>query len=189
MGGMMMQQQQPMGVMPGQPQMGMNPMAGMMMPQMQQQQQPQGLVVIDPLAVANAAASALDAAFGGIAAAPPLAAPTMAAAALPVQQQAAPPFQSMGPTRVLVLLNMVMDEDLATSEDHKMLEEEVGEEVSKYGKLLSIKVPRHQVSFFILYGVIFVFCFLQLYWLYTISMPTVLKLSNTFQFVVFYSIH
>mmetsp|Transcript_3811 Transcript_3811/g.8496 ORF Transcript_3811/g.8496 Transcript_3811/m.8496 type:complete len:662 (+) Transcript_3811:129-2114(+) len=147
MGGMMMQhQQQPvptaMGVMPGM-QMGMNPMAGMMQPP--PQQQPQGLVVTDPMAVANAAASALDMAFGGSAPAAPMAAPV---SAMPVQQQAIPPsFQTTAaptPTRVLVLLNMVMDEDLVTSEDHKMLEEEVREEVSRYGKLLSMKIPRPQ---------------------------------------------
>ena len=47
---------------------------------------------------------------------------------------------------ILVLLNMVMDEDLATAEDAKMLEEEVGEEVSKFGKLLSLKIPKPGVS-------------------------------------------
>lgn len=124
MGGMMQQQQQPMA--------GMNSMAGMV-----PQQQPQGLVVTDPMAVANAAASALDAAFGGGAAPPAAPAPAM-----PVQQAAAPAAPS--PTRVLVLLNMVMDEDLATAEDHKMLEEEVREEVSKYGELRSMKIPRAQ---------------------------------------------
>jgi hypothetical protein len=41
---------------------------------------------------------------------------------------------------------MVMDEDLATDDDHKMLEEEVREEVSRYGKLISMKIPRPQVS-------------------------------------------
>ena len=95
---------------------------------------PQSLM--DPLAVANAAASALDSAFGGGAApAPPTAAPPP------------PPAPAAGPTptRILVLLNMVMDEDLATDEDHKMLEEEVREEATKYGKLLSMKIPRPQV--------------------------------------------
>ena len=152
-GGMPMMQQQPMmgGLMPGQQQMQMNPMAGMMMPQAQLQPQ-----VLDPMAVANAAASALDAAFGGgggTAAPAPFMHPGM-----PVQQQQqtlAAPAQgpiSSSPTRILVLLNMVMDEDLATTEDHKMLEEEVREEVSKYGKLLSMKIPRPQVSVLFIFG-------------------------------------
>ena len=129
----------------------MNPMAGMMMPQAQLQPQ-----VLDPMAVANAAASALDAAFGGGGAA---AAPAPLMTGMPVQQQQqtlAAPAQgpvSSSPTRILVLLNMVMDEDLATAEDHKMLEEEVREEVSKYGKLLSMKIPRPQVSLPFTFGV------------------------------------
>ncbi|EED91315.1 U2 snRNP auxillary splicing factor, U2AF subunit, partial [Thalassiosira pseudonana CCMP1335] len=86
----------------------------------------QPIVVKDPMAVANAAASALDQAFGsgGV---PPLAPPT------------AMPGSTV--TRILVLLNMVMDEDLATAEDRKFLEEEVREEVGKYGTLLSMKIP------------------------------------------------
>jgi splicing factor U2AF subunit len=93
-------------------------------------QQPQ-VVVTDPLAVANAAASALDAAFGG-----------GAGAAQPVAQA----FASSSPTRILVLLNMVSDDDLRTDEDRKFLEEEVSEEAGKYGRLLSMKIPRHGVS-------------------------------------------
>jgi len=141
MGGMMMQQQPAaaaMGAMPGM-QIGVSSMM-----QQPPQQQPQGLLVTDPMAVANAAASALDQAFGAPAAAP-MVAPV---SAMPVQQQAIPaPVQTMAApaaTRILVLLNMVMDEDLVTSEDHKMLEEEVREEVSRYGKLLSMKIPRPQ---------------------------------------------
>ena len=129
---------------------GMNPMVGMM-PQ-QPVVQPQ---VLDPMAVANAAASALDLAFGGAPAAPLAVAP-IAAPVMPIQQQQPPMMAAPAPapvavpaapspTRILVLLNMVMDEDLATSEDHKMLEEEVREEVSKYGKLVSMKIPRPQV--------------------------------------------
>ena len=112
---------------------GMNPIQPNPMMAMPQQQQPQ---VLDPMAVANAAASALDAAFGGGSAPVPQ----------PVQQQPTMtvPTSSSTPTRVLVLLNMVMDEDLASEEDHKMLAEEVREEVSKYGQLLSIKIPRPQ---------------------------------------------
>lgn len=86
-------------------------------------------VVTDPLAVANAASNALDAAFGGTTAV-----------------KAEPGRGSGGPTRVLVLLNMVMDEDLASDEDFQMLEEEVREEVSRFGKLLSMKIPRPSVS-------------------------------------------
>eukprot|EP00584_Thalassiosira_punctigera_P009299 CAMPEP_0172535306 /NCGR_PEP_ID=MMETSP1067-20121228/7377_1 /TAXON_ID=265564 ORGANISM="Thalassiosira punctigera, Strain Tpunct2005C2" /NCGR_SAMPLE_ID=MMETSP1067 /ASSEMBLY_ACC=CAM_ASM_000444 /LENGTH=564 /DNA_ID=CAMNT_0013320231 /DNA_START=6 /DNA_END=1699 /DNA_ORIENTATION=+ len=128
-------QQQPAAVM-GQ-QMGANPMGDMMA-----QQPPQQMVVTDPMAVANAAASALDAAFGGGDA--PAVAPT--APVVQQQQQPTPPAasQPLGPTCILVLLNMVMDEDLETSEDHKMLEEEVREEAGRYGKLRSMKIPRPQ---------------------------------------------
>ena len=95
-----------------------------------QQPYQQPIVVKDPMAVANAAASALDQAFGsgGV---PPLAPPT------------AMPGSTV--TRILVLLNMVMDEDLATAEDRKFLEEEVREEVGKYGTLLSMKIPMPHV--------------------------------------------
>jgi RNA recognition motif-containing protein len=156
MGGMMMQQPGAGMMMPGiVAQMGMYGMVGA---SSQQQQQPQmahptqGMVVADPMAVANAAASALDAAFGGGGAAVPMMAlpPTPAA----LVQQIAPAAHA--PTRVLVLLNMVADDDLATDEDHKMLGEEVREEVSRYGKLVSMKVPRpgvrirrYRVIFFI----------------------------------------
>lgn len=107
------------------------PMPDVMQHQYQQPaiQQPQ-VVVTDPLAVANAAASALDMAFGG-----------GAPAAQSIMNQ-----PQVGATRVLVLLNMVMDEDLRTEEDRKFLEEEVREEAGKYGKLLSMKIPRDGVS-------------------------------------------
>ena len=65
----------------------------------------------------------------------PMMAPAVPATAVPTST-------SSTPTRILVLLNMVEAEDLATAEDHKMLEEEVREEVSKYGKLLSMKIPK-----------------------------------------------
>jgi len=45
-------------------------------------------------------------------------------------------------TRILVLLNMVENEDLESDEEYKGLMEEVEEEVKKFGKLLSIQVPR-----------------------------------------------
>jgi len=146
MGGMMMHQPGAGMMMPGVvAQMGMYGMVGAL----SQQQQPQmahptqGMVVADPMAVANAAASALDAAFGGGGAAVPMMAlpPTPAL----LVQQIAP--AAPAPTRVLVLLNMVTDDDLATDDDHKMLGEEVREEVSRYGKLLSMKIPRPGVRF------------------------------------------
>jgi len=134
---MIMQQQQQQ--QQQQQMMGMYGGMGMMtqQPQMlqQQQQQPQ-MLISDPMAVANAAANALDAAFGG--------------GGTAGVSMALPPVPALtttsAPTRVLVLLNMVMDEDLATDDDHKMLEEEVREEVSRYGKLISMKIPRPQVS-------------------------------------------
>ena len=92
--------------------------------------QQQQVVVTDPLAVADAAASALDFAFVGGASAP---------------AQSVTNIPPVGATRILVLLNMVMDEDLKTEEDRKMLEEEVREEAGKYGKLISMKIPRHEV--------------------------------------------
>jgi splicing factor U2AF subunit len=45
-------------------------------------------------------------------------------------------------TRILVLLNMVAPEDLATDQDHQELVAEVREECAKFGNLLSIKIPR-----------------------------------------------
>ena len=53
--------------------------------------------------------------------------------------KAPPPAQ----TRVLVLLNMVEDDDLSSDENYRGLMEEVEEESAKFGKLLSMKVPRH----------------------------------------------
>jgi splicing factor U2AF subunit len=45
-------------------------------------------------------------------------------------------------TRIVVLLNMVAAEDLATDQDHQELVAEVREECAKFGNLLSIKIPR-----------------------------------------------
>lgn len=71
------------------------------------------------LDIANAA---LDAAFGpGAIAAPP---------------------PARTPTRILVLLNMVANEDLESDMEYSGLMEEVEEEVRKFGKLLSIQIPR-----------------------------------------------
>jgi len=47
-------------------------------------------------------------------------------------------------TRILVLLNMVSEEDLATDQDHNELMEEVREECAKFGNLLSMKIPREK---------------------------------------------
>ena len=41
---------------------------------------------------------------------------------------------------------MVTNEDLLMEEDHKFLEEEVHGEVTRYEKLVSMKIPRPQVS-------------------------------------------
>mmetsp|Transcript_19666 Transcript_19666/g.56577 ORF Transcript_19666/g.56577 Transcript_19666/m.56577 type:complete len:242 (+) Transcript_19666:3-728(+) len=72
--------------------------------------------------------------------------------AAPVPQQSAYPSQvptapAAGPgarTRILVLLNMVTDEDLATDEELSALMDEVQEECSKFGRLVSMKIPRLQ---------------------------------------------
>jgi hypothetical protein len=45
-------------------------------------------------------------------------------------------------TRILVLLNMVTDDDLATDDEYQGLQEEVHEECAKFGKLLGMKIPR-----------------------------------------------
>mmetsp|Transcript_1642 Transcript_1642/g.2338 ORF Transcript_1642/g.2338 Transcript_1642/m.2338 type:complete len:844 (+) Transcript_1642:220-2751(+) len=45
-------------------------------------------------------------------------------------------------TRVLVLLNMVMDEDFETDDDYNALFDEVKEESEKFGKMISMKIPR-----------------------------------------------
>ena len=45
-------------------------------------------------------------------------------------------------TRILVLLNMVTDDDLATNEDYQGLKEEVQEECAKFGMLLGMNIPR-----------------------------------------------
>ena len=78
------------------------------------------------LDIANAA---LDAAFGPGANVAPVAPP-------------APPPPSRISTRILVLLNMVSNEDLESDVEYSGLMEEVEEEVRKFGKLLSIQIPR-----------------------------------------------
>jgi len=81
------------------------------------------------LDIANAAQAALDAAFG---------------TGGTVQQSNVPPPPppQQTKTRILVLLNMVSDEDLKTDEEYSGLIEEVEEEVRKFGKLLSMQIPR-----------------------------------------------
>ncbi|GKY97293.1 hypothetical protein MPSEU_000687700 [Mayamaea pseudoterrestris] len=62
-----------------------------------------------------------------------------------VQQQHAPiDFEISIPTltRVLVLHNMVLDEDLATDQDYAELSHEVREECAKFGKLTGFMIPR-----------------------------------------------
>jgi len=119
------------------PMMQMNPMA------MMQQQQPPQAAAVDPMTVANM----LDAALGGASA--NVGVPVGGSLPLMSNPATAAPPQA---TRVLVLLNMVTDEDIANDEEYSMLEEEVREEVSKYGKLLSMKIPRPQVCFFFFFG-------------------------------------
>jgi len=73
---------------------------------------------------------------------PPLAAPpAMSVMDIANLVEAATTFKS----RILVLLNMVTDEDLATLQNHQDLSEEVKEECAKYGTLLSMKIPRPSV--------------------------------------------
>ena len=50
-------------------------------------------------------------------------------------------------TSILVLLNMVMEEDLKTDEDYNELVDEVRSECEKYGKLVTLVIPRAQVHF------------------------------------------
>lgn len=93
-------------------------------PQQQQYQQHMAPLPAASLDVHQIAAAALEAAGAG--AAPPI----------------PPPAAAGARTKILVLLNMVMDEDLATDEDHAALLEEVREECAKFGRLVSVKVPR-----------------------------------------------
>jgi len=78
--------------------------------------------------VMDIANAALEAAFGG-------------------GDVASPPPTAPVATKILVLLNMVMDEDLESEEDYVGLTDEVREECQKFGKLLSMKIPRVQDGF------------------------------------------
>ena len=86
--------------------------------------------------------AALNAAFGpGGGAAAPVPQP-----GYPSQVPTVPPpiAGPGGRTRILVLLNMVTDEDLATDEELNALMDEVSEECAKFGRLVSMKIPRLQ---------------------------------------------
>lgn len=67
-----------------------------------------------------------------------------AAYGTPSQAAAAPaaPMGGGAPTRVLVLSNMVMQEDLQSDEDYQGLQEEVREECAKFGTLKGMQIPR-----------------------------------------------
>jgi RNA recognition motif-containing protein len=60
---------------------------------------------------------------------------------------ALPPIVETPPTppetRILVLLNMVSDDDLATDDDYNGLVEEVREECAKHGTLIHVQIPRY----------------------------------------------
>jgi splicing factor U2AF subunit len=77
----------------------------------------------------------------------PGAAPTAAAAPAAMMSSLpppvlTPPVPSNIPTRILVLLNMVTDEDLATDDDYQGLFDEVRAECAKYGSLKQLIIPR-----------------------------------------------
>ena len=92
---------------------------------------PQGSSALDIANAALDAAFGAGAAIGGVSAAAPV-----TASVLP------PPPPAQSPTRILVLHNMVSDEDLATDDEYFGLQEEVQEECAKFGKLLTMKIPR-----------------------------------------------
>jgi len=50
--------------------------------------------------------------------------------------------QDMETGRVLQLLNMVTVDELLDSEDYEEIKEDIYEECSKFGKILSLKIPR-----------------------------------------------
>jgi splicing factor U2AF subunit len=50
--------------------------------------------------------------------------------------------QDLETTRVLQLLNMVTLDELLNDEDYEEIREDVGEECSKFGQILALKVPR-----------------------------------------------
>ena len=77
--------------------------------------------------------------LGGPTTTTPALPPLPAATTLVPPQQAPPNTPS---SRILVLHNMVQPEDLATDQDHQALTDEVRDECAKYGRILSMKIPR-----------------------------------------------
>ena len=61
---------------------------------------------------------------------------------LPTIDPTADPLTTLSPTRILRLSNMTMPEDLADDEAYGELQEDVLEECSKYGQIVSIEIPR-----------------------------------------------
>ena len=99
-------------------------------------------MVATPVAAAAAAGAAPIPApqqptYGGGAQAP--SALDIANAALAALGGSAPPT----PTRILVLSNMVLKEDLADDAEYQGLQEEVREECAKFGQLRGMQIPRN----------------------------------------------
>jgi hypothetical protein len=68
----------------------------------------------------------------------------IASAALDAAMGKLPPATTAAPTsRILVLLNMVSEEDLATEDEYEGLQDEVHDECAKFGKLVGMKIPRY----------------------------------------------
>ena len=61
---------------------------------------------------------------------------------LPIIDPTADPLITLQPTRILRLSNMTMPEDLIDDEAYSELQEDVLEECSKYGQIVSIEIPR-----------------------------------------------
>ena len=61
---------------------------------------------------------------------------------LPAIDPTADPLTTLQPTRILRLSNMTMPEDLIDDEAYGELQEDVLEECSKYGQIVSIEIPR-----------------------------------------------
>ncbi len=79
---------------------------------------------------------------------------------------------SSGKTRIVVLLNMVTDEDFATTEDYEGLKDEVKEECEKFGSLISMVIPHPKVCtnhvFYLQHGS-FIYCIIFVF--ITFSIP------------------
>ena len=61
---------------------------------------------------------------------------------IPLIDPTADPLTTLTPTRILRLSNMTMPEDLTDDEAYSELQEDVLEECSKYGQIVSIEIPR-----------------------------------------------